>query len=203
MPQPALSRLRERTILTWGIALTVGLACATTAAHLVDYGAYDLHVRALDTNTRASVFGVISLFALAVAFAAAAITAARVPEQRVHGALLAAALGILLVLRIVHPAEVVALALPLIAAAFVLLWSWRAEDVRACRVLRAGCLLLAASLVLRRPGFDALESLGYDDETWANQTRVALKHASELAGWVLVATALLASARHSGPRERR
>jgi hypothetical protein len=190
-------------LLTYGTVVTVVLAIAATVGHLVDYAAFDFRIRALDTNTHASVFGILSLVALATAFAAAAITAARNPGQRAHGAALAAALAILLALRVVHPPDVVLLALPTIVAAFALLWWWRAADAHTRRVLRAGCLLLAASLVVRRVGFDLVKALGYGIDTWAYQLRVALKHASELAGWLLVATALLASALQSAPQRQR
>jgi hypothetical protein len=183
--------------------VTAVLAIAATVGHLVDYAAFDFRIRALDTNTHASVFGALSLVALAASFAAAAITAVKEPEQRARGAALAAVLAILLALRVVHPEDVVLLALPMIAAAFVLLWSWRTSDARARRVLRAGCLLLAASLVVRRFGFDAVKTLGYGIDTWAYQVRVALKHSSELAGWLLVAIALLASALQSAPQRQR
>jgi hypothetical protein len=189
--------------LKYGTVVTVVLAIAATVGHLVDYAAFDFRIRALDTNTHASVFGALSLVALAASFAAAAINAVKEPEQRARGAALAAVLGILLVLRVVHPEDVVLLALPLIAAAFVLLWWWRTSDARARRVLRAGCLLLAASLVVRRFGFDAVKTLGYGIDTWAYQVRVALKHSSELAGWLLVAIALLASALQSAPQRQR
>jgi hypothetical protein len=193
----------RRLVLTYGTALTVALALAAAAGHLVDYVAFDFQVRALNTNTHASIFGIISLLALAAAFAAAAITAARTPAQRVHGSLLAAVLGILLALRIVHPPDVVLIALPSIAAAFVLLWWWSAAGPDARRVLRAGCLLLATSLVVRKVGFDAVNALGYGVDSWAYQTRDALRHALELAGWLLVATALLASAVQSAPQRQR
>jgi hypothetical protein len=207
LAKPTFNRPRKGAapgpLLTRGTALTVALAAAAVVTHLVNFGAFDLHIRALNTNTHASIFGVISLLALAAAFAAAAVTAARSPDQRVRGSILAGALGILLALRVVHPPDVVLLALPSIAAAFILLWWWRAADGHARRVLRAGCLLLAASLVFRKLGYDAVTSLGYGVDTWAYQVRDALRHALELAGWLLVATALLASALQSTPRERR
>ena len=186
---------RTGRLLARGTALAVALTAAAAGADLVNDRAFDSHIRQLNTNTHASVFGVISLLALAAAFAAAAVTATRSPEQRARGSVLAAILAVLLALRVAHPPDVVLLALPSIAAAFVLLWWWRAADGQVRRILRTGCVLLAASLIVRTVTFGGGDS-------WSYQVTVALKHAFELGGWLLVATALLASALQAPRRER-
>jgi hypothetical protein len=62
--------------------------------------------------------------------------------------------------------------------------------VRTRSLLLDGCLLLIVSFGVHAFGSEFLSALGFGPDTWMFQTKVALKHAAELSGWVMVAVAL-------------
>ena len=50
---------------------------------------------------------------------------------------------------------------------------------------------MAVSLALHRVGLDA-DVLNYSDQSWAYQLTAVAKHGCELAGWLLLATGIIA-----------
>jgi hypothetical protein len=84
--------------------------------------------------------------------------------------------------------------LPVLAAVFVLAWSLAEVAAGTVgRLLRAGLLLLVAGVVLELAGQAILESnVSKASLLW--NLEVAVEEGCELAGWILVATGLLATA---------
>jgi hypothetical protein len=112
---------RGERLAAWGMRVALALGLAEVVAHLVDYGAFELKVGALDSNRRSSVFGLISLLALA----AAAIASLRLVVWRrmrmVEGSLLGGALLLLLALRLSEPSHVLAISVVPASCALVVL----------------------------------------------------------------------------------
>jgi hypothetical protein len=170
-------------------AATVTVAAAATTTQLVDFGVYANRVRLLDMLTHRSLFGVVSLAVVALAAGACALLALGARDRR-RPALLAVLLGALLVLRIAQPSHVLLLALPLNAAALLLLWNAPLPPA-ARRVLRDGCVVLVLAFAVHGVGEKIVAELGYGPDTWAYQIKAVVKHSGELAGWTLVAGGLL------------
>lgn len=180
-------------IASWGARAAVVVALVAALAQVLYYV---LHVRGkwlLNMNTHASVFGAVSLLALAAACGAAALLSAADAHSRLVR-LLPAVLAALLGLRVIHPANVILLALPLVVAAFVALW-WRvgAPGSDAQRAVRAGCVVLVGSYLLHAFGASLLSAFGYGEHTRLVHAELLLRHTGELAGWMLVATGLAAA----------
>jgi hypothetical protein len=193
-PGGSLGRLRDAVlagIASWGLVGAFAVALAATAAQLVDFRAYGLRLRILDMDTHASVFGAASLLALAAAVAMAMLLAVAPPRRNRAARALPQLLAVLLALRVVHPSYVIFAALPFAAATFVVLWRHAAEpDSRAQRVIRAGCLMLVGSYVLHAFGHRVLSELDYGADSWPFQITFVIRHSTELAGWMVVATGL-------------
>lgn len=184
--------VRSWGTLKWGVAAAILLSASAAIAQFIDYGVFDLRIQALDADTHVSVFGAISLLALLVAIFAAVVDAGIAVDRRSHRVVLAILLVGVLGFRLIHPPHVVLISAPLIALVFALLWTGDYGSASARRILLSGCLLLAASLVVRTVGTEAVTALGYKEASWVYQVKVVIKHDLELAGWVLVATALAA-----------
>lgn len=178
------------TLSSSGIKLAVALALAASATQLLDFAVLD--ARWLDMNTHASVFGAISLLALACAGVVAVLLAASEKNRGRASVPLPVLLAVLLLLRLVHPVNVIYFALPCAAATFVLLWAtYGADEPDARRLIRTGCVVLAGSYLVHAGGV-LLSASGYDRHTWPSEARLLVSHSGELAGWVLVATGLAA-----------
>jgi hypothetical protein len=178
------------TISAWGVKAAVGVALVACGAQLLDFAVLD--VRWLDMNTHASVFGALSLLALALAAAEAALLAASQTARTRASLLLPMLLAALLILRLIHPANVIFLALPCAAATFVILWGHNgAPRSEAERLIRLGCVALVGSYVVHA-GRVLLSASGYGRHTWPTEARLLVGHSAELAGWMLVAAGLAA-----------
>ena len=187
------SRSRAATISSWGVKVAVAIALAASAAQLLDLAILDHRVRWLDMNTHASLFGAMSLFALASAGVAAALLAASERTRGRASVLLPGLLAVLLFLRLLHPVNVVFFAFPFAAATFAALWEFhRARSSDAQRVIRTGCVVLAGSYLVHAFGGGLISAFGYGSHTWLSQARLLVSHTGELAGWVLVAAGLAA-----------
>lgn len=80
--------------------------------------------------------------------------------------------------------------LPLLAAAFLLLWRVGEElPARARTVLRAGLACLVVGLVAEAAAA-AWYGAGETAETFFGATQIAVEEGAELAGWILIATGL-------------
>jgi hypothetical protein len=149
--------------------------------------------------------------ALAAAAVSACVLAARVRSVRTTGAVLAALLTFLAVDGVTglhdHIPHWVAFYLPVLAATFVCLAAlsrgpsrrpWHRGNRGAGHavdpLIGVGLLLLAFSFVLHLLGVRLLVDLGLDPTGAAYQAKAAVKHATEIAGWSLVALGLLGRA---------
>ncbi len=181
-------------------AIRIGLSVALAAVlgqivtQLIDFQVYGLRIAVLDSDTHASIFGVASLVAQAAAAAAAAVRGVHA-VRRAGWFLLAAILALLLVVRAVLPDDPPLLVVPL-AFVCAMVWSLTTTDpARTRRIVRAALALLAFSFVVHIVGLKIVEALGYGYRSWAYELKGLLKHTTELAGWILVATGLLAGER--------
>jgi hypothetical protein len=187
-------RSKAATISSWEVKFAVAIALSASAAQLVDFALLDHRARWLDMDTHASVFGAVSLFALASAGIAAALLAISERPRTRASVLLPALLAILLALRLIHPVNVIFLALPFAAATFSALWQYDGgPSSTARRVIRTGCVVLLGSYVVRAVGGVLVSALDYSRHTGPYEAKLLVSHSSELAGWVIVATGLAAA----------
>ena len=83
--------------------------------------------------------------------------------------------------------------LPVLVAAFVLLWTLsQVVPRRADRLLRLGLVLLVGAIVVEIATAAIIEA-GYERDSLLYNLEVALEEGLELSGWMLVATALFAT----------
>jgi hypothetical protein len=188
---------RDRRLI-WLALVGVGLVVsAAIAAHLVDFGVYQLRIQAMNANLGTSPVAWISPAAILVALLASVILATR-PVERSRW-VLAFALGAVLVLGTHHLGESLphwqVLLLPPLGLTLVLLWRTAADlDSLIGRVLRSGCVLLVLAFALHVFGALVLRRIGVAVDSWPYQVKVALKEGSELSGWLLIAAVLGAAA---------
>jgi hypothetical protein len=160
-------------------------AAAVVIMQFVDYGVFHLRVRALDGLTHASIPGVASLSALAMAACGSFAVAATGRRSSMTWVALGGVLLCVLALRLAHPIHVLVFGLPVMAAALALLL------MQHVRLLRDGCVVLAGSLIIHAFGSEIVSALGYGVDSWAYQVKAVVKHGGELAGWLLVAGGVL------------
>lgn len=185
---------RANWLLDTGVVIVLVVVIAQIGAQLVDFGIYHLRVGWLNSNRHASVFGAASLAAQGSVAVAAAIRSGA-PPRRVTWGLIAILVGILLVVRLSVPYSAPLLIGP-VAVVFVLLWrSTREEPERVRRMIRTGLWLLLVSFAVHAVG-PAVVSALTDGGTgsWPYQLKGLMKHSAELAGWMLVATGVIAIA---------
>jgi hypothetical protein len=194
--------MSDSKVITVGLILTVALVFVQTASQWIDFRLFDLRLTVLDSNHHGSIFGAVSILAQAVAAAAIGVWAAS--TRRPAGLRVAALVGLLVVPRVLigfEPAfkryDVPILAVPL-TAILVALFVLTFHDARRVRFILWGSLvLLVSSFALHAVGpqadvAGAQTSLVW--HTWPYQLAGMLKHAAELAGWLLLATAMAAAA---------
>jgi len=184
------SRLADRLIVL-GVGLAVVVAFAQVAAQVIDAVAFDLRIHALNSDSHRSVFGVLSLGAQAATAIGVGVRC-RAARRRAAWLVLAGLTALLLVARALIPGEPAAFALP-VAVAFVLFWWLTVTDYRRARtVVRMGLAVLAFSFVAHVVGPRIVTHLGYGVGSWPYELKGILKHSTELAGWILVGTGVLA-----------
>lgn len=158
------------------LVVAAALAAATILLHLLDFAVWDLRIDALDADSDGGIFQWVG--ALMVAVAALAAAASR-------RWLLAAILGFLFVGGRLHLSDSMPhwplVYGPLLAIAVLLLW----------RRGPLGVALLALSLAIHEAGPPLLAKIGWGPASLGYAVKVAVKEASELAGWTLVASALV------------
>lgn len=166
-------------------------AFAQVAAQVIDAAVFDLRIHALNSDSHRSVFGVLSLGAQAGTAAAVGVRCLSAP-RRAAWLILAGLTALLLIARVLIPGEPAAFALP-VAVAFVLFWSLTVTDYRRARtVLRTGLAVLAFSFVAHVVGPRIVAHLGYGVGSWPYELKGIVKHSTELAGWILVGSGVLA-----------
>jgi hypothetical protein len=173
-----------------GLSVALVLSLALVAAQFIDF-AFRLHSALLNSDTHASAFGIISLLAQGAVVVAAAVVARRSPRRKAW-LMLGALLLALLVIRIWVGYKAWLLLVPLAIAA-TLCWQLAAGGpARTRTIIRAGLALLTLSFLVHAVGVKVVHGLGYGADTWPYQVKAAVKHASELAGWLLLATGITA-----------
>jgi len=179
--------LRRHPGISLGVALTLVAVVSQILTQAIDFEFFQLRIGLLDADSHASIFGVASLAAQALAALAAA---ERSRACRWSTGWMAAALltALLLVVR-VGVSFRAALLLGPVALLFVLLWYLTSSDSTPARtVVRLGLGALVLSYVVHAFGPHVVAALGYAGNTWPYQVKGMLKHSAELAGWLLVAT---------------
>jgi hypothetical protein len=198
-----------------GAIAAATLVGAGVAAQLIDYGLYDLRIRALDSNAEGAILELLGDAALLGAAVAAWFLAMWAPRRAAKVAL-SVVLTFLAVDRLVGLHEHVphwrVVYLPILVATLVGLAAV-ARDLKpaAVRLLIGGVVLLSASLVLHELGEWLMARLGAVPDGWVYQVKLAVKHGTEASGWLLVALGLAhgqrgrgcAVMRHSGRGTRR
>jgi hypothetical protein len=206
----AARRVLSDRLARIGAVAALTLVVGGVVGQLVDYGVYDLRLRALDSARDGALAAVVTGAGLLAACAAAgalalADRAARRSELALAGALAFLALDRLLGLHH-HIREWRLVYLPVLAATLLALAVvGRGLGRGAVTVLIGAVCLLSFSLVLHGLGDWIMARLGEPADSWAFQLKVGLKHGTEAAGWVLVALALgdAARRRQRGARRRR
>ena len=197
---------RSTQVIRVGLVLTAAAVFAQTAGQLIDFRLFDLRLGLLDSDHHGSVFGAASIFAEVVA--AAAIGLRVLSTRRVVGVLVAALVGVLTIPRALvryEPGfqryEVPILVVPL-TGVLVVVCALTFRDPRRVRFIVWGSLaLLACSFALHAvgpqadaSGFTTSAAAYLATHTWAYQLTGMLKHSAELAGWMLLATGMIAGA---------
>jgi hypothetical protein len=192
-----------------GILVTIVIVVAGSAAQLINYGFFDQRIPALDPGSDGGAFGAVGDIALAAAAVSAWVLAPRVRSARLAAVALAGLLTFLAVDKVVRLHDDMphwlAFYLPVLAAAFICLVAVargnRGEGHPGVdHLIGVGLLLLVFSFLLHVFGKRLLLDLGLSDTAGlAYQTKAVVKHATEVAGWLLTALGLL---RLSSPRTR-
>jgi len=193
---------RRRTAGRWsidaGIALAIALVVTQVPANLIDFGVYDYRYSLINPNNEQGLFAWIGGVMIALA-AVLCVVAARRGQHRAAYFVAAALLGIFAVENRVrfdeptmHRAIVyVPLFGGLLAALVWVSWDW---PLATRRLVWAGLAALLCSLALHKLAPYLLTQLGYGPGTWPWELKVSFKESSELIGWTLIATGLLAAA---------
>jgi hypothetical protein len=191
---------RAGRIISVGLWLAAATVLAQVACQLIDFRLFHLNLRILDSGHHRSVFGAASLAAQAAAAGALVVRAVRPSPVRVAWILLAGLVAVLVVIRALLRYDA-RLLLPPLAVIFVLLCWLVSHDPRAVRTIVLGSLiLLVCSFALHLVGPTA-DTAHWDERTWMYQLIAIVKHGAELAGWILLATGILAGAAASSARE--
>jgi hypothetical protein len=197
---------RSTQVIKVGLVLTAVAVLAQTASQLIDFRLFDLRAGALDSDHHGSIFGAVSI--LAQVGAAAAIGLRALSTRRVAWLIVAALVGVLAIPRSLmryvpgfERYDVPILLAPL-TGVFVVVCALTLRDPRRVRFIVWGSLvLLGCSFALHAvgpqadaSGFTSSAAAYLAEHTWAYQLTGMLKHSAELAGWMLLATGMIAGA---------
>lgn len=189
----ASTAARGAPVVAVGLLTTLTLVLLQALTQAINFGFFDLRIKALDCDNHFSVFGIASLAAELAAGAAIAWRGGRSESRpwvcRPLGALVAG----LVVLRALTTFNAAVLAAPLACVLVLVFWlTWRDAPLPRATVWSA-LVLMTISLLLHKVGLAADASTA-SDYTWAYQVTGMVKHGCELAGWTLLATGILAGA---------
>ena len=196
----------SRELAVW-LAPAVAVALAQIAAQLVDYQLYDLHVRALNADSDASVVAWLTPAGIALALAGVLARLRRHDRARARGAVIATLLvGLLVVacarrgafgesLSLHRSTLMLAPAVALLLA--LLLREAREVGATARGLLEIGCALLVSSYVLHLVGGALADAVG-GEHSWTYQVGAALKEGTEVAGWLIVGLGCCRAAARDG-----
>lgn len=192
---PYTRRVRRRHLRVAGTGAIVLVVTAGTAAQLLDYGLH-LDSSMLDSSDDGGAFGVVGQ----VALASAALAAWRMWRHLRGWGTACAALPLLLTFLALDKAlrlhdHVAAWHLYyapiLLVVVIALVTVARHLPAPTARLIHVGLALLIAAFGVHVTGHAALDRLGFTEDGWAEQIKAATKHGLEVAGWLLVALALL------------
>jgi hypothetical protein len=180
-----------KRVIVVGLIATAIMVALLAAGQAIDFGVYNLRLRWLNTDTHRSVFGIASLLATVAAASASAWRAAHSERQRWAWLTLAVLLAGLVLIRGLTAYSAKVVGAPLACVFLLLFWlTWR--DPAASRaVVWAALILLMTSLLLHEVGA-ASDASNASDYSWSYQVLTMIKHGSELGGWMLVATGIVA-----------
>jgi len=201
-PRPGRDRL-----VAAGLTAILILVLAGAAAQLADYG-FGLGPGPLDSSADGGVFGVVGDLALASAALAAWATLGRARARTHVVSVLAVLLTFLAVDKALSMHDQIphwpAYYAPVIVAALVALVAVAGDlSRRSLRLMAAGLLLLGAAFVLHFTGETLLDKLHASHSGWAAEVKAVVKHGAELAGWLIVALALMVGVREFPDSDRR
>jgi hypothetical protein len=186
---PAVDHMRR--VIVGGLVLTMTLVVLQAATQAIDFSVFDLRIWAFNCDKRYSVFGLASLFAQ-LAVAAACLWRGRGAEAHRGVWLgLGALVGVLILIRGLTTFNAKVLVVPLACVFLMLCWLTLRDPGPVRAALWSGLVLLAASLLLHKVGLGADDSTA-SDFTWAYQITSMIKHGAELAGWMMLATGIVA-----------
>jgi hypothetical protein len=178
-------------VIVAGLTAATAMVALLAATQLISFGVFDLRLRAFNSDYRASVFAVASLLAQLAAAAASVWRGSRAERHRRTWFTLGVLVGGLVLVRGLASFNAAALAVPLACVFCLVCWlTWR-DRGGARTVVWAGLILMATSLLLHKVGL-AADSSTASDYTWAYQITTVVKHGCELAGWMLLATGIIA-----------
>ena len=187
---PAADRVRR--IIIAGLLVTIALVVLQAVSQAIDFSVFNLRIRALNSDKHDSLFGLASLLAQLAVAAASVWRGRRVERHRRAWFVLGALVGGLVIVRGLTTFNATALAVPL---ACVFWHAVLADVARSWPPLEPSCgqasILMVTSLLLHKVGL-AADSSTASDYTWAYQITGMIKHGAELAGWMLVATGIVA-----------
>jgi hypothetical protein len=181
---------RSTRVMVTGLVVAAVLVALLATSQLINFGVYNLRLRAFDSDYH-SVFGLASLLAQAAVAAATLWRGSGTEHHRRAWFALGALVAVLVVVRGLTPFNATALAVPLACVFALVCWlTWR-DPVAARTVVWAGLILMMTSLLLHKVGL-AADSSTASDYTWPYQIVTVVKHGCELAGWTLLATGIIA-----------
>lgn len=182
---------QPRRVILIGLLVASLLVALLAASQLINYGLFDLRFPALDTDTHASIFGVMSLLAEAAAAGALTWRGRRAGRRRWAWNALGAIVAGLIFVRTLTNFSAATVAAPVAVVFWLLCWLTYTDRPSGRTVIWAALFLMAGSLVLHQVGLDA-DVLNYSGDSWAYQITAVAKHGCELAGWLLLATGAVA-----------
>jgi hypothetical protein len=187
---PPMPQIPKRVIV-FGLLATGAMVGLLAASQLINFGVYNLRLRAFDSDYHTSVFGVVSILAQVAAAAVSGWRGTRLERHRWAWFALGALLAGLVVVRGLTHFNATALAVPLACVFCLVCWlTWR--DHRGPQlVVWTGLALMVASLLLHKVGL-AADSSTASDYTWPYQILTVVKHGCELSGWMLIALGIAA-----------
>jgi hypothetical protein len=185
---------RRDRVRTAGIGAIVAIVAAGGAAQLVNYGLH-LHAGVLDSGGDGGAFGVVGDVALALATLAAVGVWGGLRGVSPAAAVLPVLLAFLAVDKILRLHDHVAgwplyYAPLLLAAFYALVTVARHLTGPHARLIGVGLAMLVVAFVLHVTARAVLDLLQVGENSWAAQTKGAVKHGAEVAGWLLVALGL-------------
>jgi hypothetical protein len=197
----AIDSRREARFTTIGVGLAAVCVVVFSVAHSVNAWALDRDVAALDTGTGDSAFEWVGTLAIVLSAVSAGILALRRRDALLFG--LAGLLAVVAIDDIVGAHEDLPggklILLPVLAPILLLLWFLPAHVGVAARAVRIGLALLVFSLVVGGFAERIVDRQGWGPRDAGYELKTLVKDGSEVAGWMLVATGLVAavSPRHS------